>query len=215
MFEFKSPRDGLTIDDYIKTIGYADLFKGLGKYVDEIPFSELTVTLVRDVIPKRLFRDLEANGGKISEKYPGIFYISGVVTIPTQLILTSSLDREIHASLPLLTENAREEDVINFLEFAKRIPEVSDRRNADALLSISISANAAVYENVRRRDPAMSEALLELLKDEIREKEQNAVDTSLIAAVKNLMKKYGWDANTAMESIGISESDQIRYAARL
>ena len=61
----------------------------------------------------------------------------------------------------------------------------------------------------------MSEALLELLKDEIREKEQNAVDTSLIAAVKNLMKKYGWDANTAMESIGISESDQIRYAARL
>lgn len=47
-FEFKSPRDSLTIDDYIKTVGYAYLYKGLGKSVNEIPHSELTVTLVRE-----------------------------------------------------------------------------------------------------------------------------------------------------------------------
>ena len=61
----------------------------------------------------------------------------------------------------------------------------------------------------------MSDGLKEFMKDIIEEENQKAVDTSLIAAVKNLMKKYGWDANTAMESIGIPESDQIRYAARL
>lgn len=81
----------MKIDDYIKTVGYAYLYKGLGKHVDEIPFSELTVTLVRDNKPDGLFKSIIALGGSITEEYPGIFYISGVVGIPTQFILTSHL----------------------------------------------------------------------------------------------------------------------------
>ena len=49
--EYKSPEDGLTIDDYFKTIGYACLYKGLGETVNQIPANQLTVTLVRDTYP--------------------------------------------------------------------------------------------------------------------------------------------------------------------
>ena len=61
----------------------------------------------------------------------------------------------------------------------------------------------------------MSDALRDLMKDVIKEENQKAIDISLIAVIKNLMEKCGWDANQAMESMGIPVSDQIRYAARL
>ena len=154
-------------------------------------------------------------GGAVNEIYPGIYRISGIVSIPTQFVLTSRLDKKIHSTLRLLTENTKEEDIEAFLNFAVKFHAPSDMRNVDALLSVSVPVNREAYDNVRRRNPAMSDGLKEFMKDIIEEENQKAVDTSLIAAVKNLMKKYGWDANTAMESIGIPESDQIRYAARL
>lgn len=48
MIEYKSPGDGLSIDDYYKTVGYACLYKGLGASVNQIPAGELTVSLVRE-----------------------------------------------------------------------------------------------------------------------------------------------------------------------
>ena len=56
IIEYKSPKDGLTIDDYIKTVGYAYLYKGLGATVDAVPLSELTATIVRDTEPTELFK---------------------------------------------------------------------------------------------------------------------------------------------------------------
>ena len=52
IWEYKSPDDDITIDDYFKTVGYAYLYKGLGKTVNEIPGDELTVSMVRDGRPR-------------------------------------------------------------------------------------------------------------------------------------------------------------------
>ena len=43
VIEYKSPDDGMTIDDFFKTLGYACLYKGLGEKVNQIPLEELTV----------------------------------------------------------------------------------------------------------------------------------------------------------------------------
>ena len=215
IFEFKSPRDGLSIDDYIKTVGYAYLYKGLGKHVDEIPFSELTVTMVRDVMPVGLFNSIRMLGGTVEEKYPGIFYITGVVGIPTQFILTSQLAKETHSSLRLMTEHLQEDDVIRFLQTVIKYQEPGDRNNIDAVLSISSSVNADTFEKVMKRGEAMSDVLLELMKDKIQEKEQQAVDNSLITVIKKVMKKQDWDATKAMEFLEIPPADQVRYVALL
>ena len=215
VFEYKSPDDGLTIDDYIKTVGYAYLYKGQGKTVDEIPFDGLTVTLVRGNMPEGLFERIQRLGGTVVEQFPGVFYISGVVNIPTQFVLTSSLDKLLHTSLRLLTKRATEEDAERFIEMASKFTEPGDIHNADAVLQVSVSANREIYENVKRRNPAMCQAMKDLMKDEIQEENQKAVDVSLIAAIKNLMVKCDWDATKAMESMGIPATDQIRYASRL
>jgi len=61
----------------------------------------------------------------------------------------------------------------------------------------------------------MCQALRELMKDEIQEEIQTAVDSSKIKDIKNLMKKLGLDAKAAMDTLDISAADQIRYMAML
>ena len=55
----------------------------------------------------------------------------------------------------------------------------------------------------------------DLMKEEIQEERQEAADIALIAVIRNQMKKMGWDATRTMDNMGISEKDQIRYAAKL
>lgn len=215
ILEYKSPDDNITIDDYYKTMAYAYLYKGLGKTVDEIPGEELTVTMARDVHPDALFSKIASSGGTVEEKYPGVYYVSGIFNTPSQILVTSELDPELHASLRILSKRAKESDVESFLRMAQGFTEPGDRQNADAVLQLSVSANRNVYDEIKRRDPIMCEALRELMKEEIQEENQKAVDIATIIHIKNLMNKQGWDAPKAMDSLGIPASDQLRYAARL
>ena len=65
----------------------------------------------------------------------------------------------------------------------------------------------------------MCQALRELMKEEIQEEirtaEQKAVDETLVTSINNLMKKLGLDAKAAMETLGISAADQLRYMTML
>ena len=61
----------------------------------------------------------------------------------------------------------------------------------------------------------MCEALRDLMKDEIQEERQDAVDIALLSAIKNQIEKLGWDAAKTMNNMGIPATDQIRYASRL
>ena len=223
IIEYKSPKDGLTIDDYIKTVGYAYLYKGLGATVDAVPLSELTATIVRNTEPTELFKKIQSEGGSIEEKYPGVYYITGVVAIPTQFILTSSLSKDFHVCLRVLSNKASEDDIKRFIEIANTFTEPIDKQNADAVMNVSINANREVYDKIRKENPFMCQALRELMKEEIQEEikeaeknaAQKAIDTTWLTAIKNLMMKKKCDAKTAMEELCISAADQLRYMAML
>ena len=156
---------------------------------------------------------------KILKKYPGVYYITGVVNIPSQFVLTSSLDNNLHTALRLLTKKAKEEDVIKFIEIAKVLSEPGDKHNEDAVLQVSVSTNSEVYENVKRRNPLMCEALRELMKDEIQEEKDEAVeaakDKTRLDSIKSLMKKMKLTAKQTMDALSISASDQKRYSSML
>ena len=223
IIEYKSPKDGLTIDDYIKTVGYAYLYKGLGATVDAVPLSELTATIVRDTEPTELFKKIQSEGGSIEEKYPGVYYINGVVSIPTQFILTSSLSKDFHVCLRVLSNKASEDDIKRFIEIANTFTEPIDKQNADAVMNVSINANREVYDKIRRENPFMCQALRELMKEEIQEQikeerqdaAQKAADATTITNIKSLMQSLSMDAKAAMEILKISAADQLRYIAML
>ncbi len=168
IIEYKSPEDGLTIDDYYKVIGYACLYKGVGVFVNQIPAEELTVSFVREAYPRELFAALEKMGLVRREKFPGIYHIEGNVLFPTQVVVTNRLEKNMHRSLRILSKHVKKEDAQEFIKNAAQMMEPGDRHNADAVLQVSVSANQRLYQELRR-DLVMCEALRELMKDEIAE----------------------------------------------
>lgn len=217
IIEYKSPEDGLSVDDFFKTLGYACLFKGLGDTVDEYPEDDITISIFRDTYPRELFAYLKRSGRIIEEKFDGIYYVTGNVQFPAQIIVTSRLNKK-HTSLRILSKNASEDDIRSFIEQARKMTRPGDRNNIDAILQVSVTANRELYEKIRR-DSDMCEALRELMKDEIeaekRESEKKGSFETAILMIKNLMKNTGVSAEQAMEDLGIAVTDRSKYIARL
>ena len=166
VLEYKGPGDELSIDTLYKTLGYACLYKGYGKTINEIPADELTVSLFREAYPQKLFWELERKGYVLEEKYPGIYYVRGNILFPVQIVVISRLNRTMHSSLRILSANADIEDIRKFLEQTENMKTPRERNNIDAVLQASVSANYEIYQKVRRAN-GMCEALRELMKDEI------------------------------------------------
>ena len=72
-------------------------------------------------IPQKLFSLFKDRGVIITEKYPGIYYLTGPnIIFDTQVIVTRHLDSEKFPGLKILSDNAAEEDVRRFIEQAKK-----------------------------------------------------------------------------------------------
>ena len=173
IIEYKSPEDSLNIDDYYKTIGYASLYKGMGKYVNRIPAREVTVSMFCTRKPVKMLNMLKKDGAVIEQKFPGIYYITGNTLFPVQIVVAKELDKQTHSSLRVLTDNADIEDVETFLQNSVKTNEPWEREDIDAVLQASVSANKELYEAIRR-DSGMCQALRELMKDEIEDAEKRA-----------------------------------------
>ena len=153
VLEYKGPGDDMSIDTFYKTLGYACLYKGYGKKVNEIPAEELTVSLFREAYPKTLFWELQNR-------------VTGKLPFPVQIIVLSRLNRLAHSSLRVLSENADIEDIKIFLKQSEQTTNLRERNNIDAVLQASVSANYEAYQEVRR-DAGMCEALRKLMKEEL------------------------------------------------
>lgn len=240
--EYKSPGDGLTIDDYYKTIAYACLYKSQGNTVNQIPEEEVTLSIFREAYPRELFDTLKMSGRKLEERFPGIYYVHGNIPFDTQIVVTGRLSRENHSSLRILSRKADAEDIRVFLSKTTELTEPVDKHNVDAVLQVSIFANENVYNEIRR-DSGMCEALRKLMKDEIADalaeaEEQGiekgieeeiekgikkgieqgiekGIDHAILSSVRNLMDTMKWTAEQAMEAIKVPLDDRGRYASRL
>lgn len=170
------------------------------------------------------FKALGRLGMKVRRRYPGIYYIHGWKAMPaTQIIVTKKLRRKTHWALKVLSKHVTEEDVRAFVREASRLTEPGDKNNVDAVMQASVAANRAFYEEIRRCDPFMCEALRELMKDEIeseivereRKARQETRQEIRQETIRNLMDSMKWTADQAMAAMKIPEEDRKEYMARL
>ncbi len=85
-----------------------------------------------------------------------------------------------------------------------------DRENIDAVLQISVSANQALYDEIKE-ERKMCDALRELMKDEIEEEKSK----TKLQAIQALMKNLKLSAEQAMEAIGIPKNEYAQYLKML
>lgn len=166
--EYKSPKDELSYVQFFKTLSYASLYIGNGITNDVLP-KDVTISIFRDTYPKALFDYFKHNAYEVVQYKPGIYYIKGNISFPTQIVVTSRLGNMEHLALKMLTKKLNADEATAFINIAKELQNEADKDNVDAVLQISVNANSKTYDDIRRRNPNMCQALRELMKEELME----------------------------------------------
>ena len=185
IFEYKSPEDYLSIDDFYKVYGYANLYKSDTPRVDLIKSDEITISFVCEKRPEKLLKHLRQERQlDIMRVEEGIYYIEGAY-FPIQLLVTAELSRESNFWLRNLTNRLKEHREVNEL-----VTEYEKNRQNDlykAMMNLIIRANETLFEEVKGGD--MCEALRELFKDEIEEAKKVAMFEGESKAFMQLLRE--------------------------
>lgn len=152
---------------FYKTVAYASLYKSYGRTVDERKAEDITISLVRENKPQKLFSYFKEHGFTVSNPYQGIYYIEGQVLFPTQIIVTKELDMEKHIWLGALAEGLEKTEIKTMLENIRGLTEQEDREFADSVLEVSVRVNQQTIEEMRG-DGSMSQVLMEIMEPQIR-----------------------------------------------
>lgn len=169
ILEYKSPKDSMNVSTFLKVMAYAYLYKTYEKHVDDIKLEEITITLVREVKPEKLFCWLRENGYQISERYQGIFYIRKESCFPIQIVISKMLSKKNQKWLTLLNSNLDEEDVKRVVSQVELLTKKSEKMFGDSVLQVALKENEKLFEKMRKENKDMCDALRKLMEPEMKE----------------------------------------------
>ena len=173
IFEYKSPKDGLSIDDFYKVQGYGLIYKGFGRKVNELPIENITLTIVRHSHPREMLKTLEDSGVVVIETYPGIYRFEGNLSIPVQLVVSSQLPMGEYDGLRLLAHGATIDDIKSYAEKAIASGNERIKENAGTVINVCLDVNKNLGE-VKE----MYEAVREVFKDAFAKERQEGIDAT-------------------------------------
>ena len=179
VLDYKSPEDGLTIDDFYKAQGYALIYKSLGKTVNAIPLHELTVSIFRHAFPREMLKMLEESGLKVKETYPGIYKIIGSLNVPTQVIVTNRLPKGEYEAFKALTENADKDDILKLLGMIENTSDPKMAEYVSEVLHVSIAVNEGLFNEIKEAG-IMTEAVERVFKKEFDQTRKETEDQIIV-----------------------------------
>lgn len=148
VFEYKRPDETVTYDLFFKNNVLDCLNKTYGEQeIKQIKEDEITMTLMRNRKPQRLFAELKENGYMISEEYEGVYYIYGGGIFPTQIIIGRTLPVDEYTWLKNSVKNKeifieKEKRGLCFYKYQRRMDMV------ETLLRIMASANKKLFDKM-------------------------------------------------------------------
>ena len=203
IIEYKNPDDSLDIDVLWKAIGYAGIYKSLGKRVDEIPAEELTISIFRMRKPNKLFNQLEKAGNTITHISDGIYQVHGVICIPLYIVVMGELKDDDSKVLRIITKNADEETVRKFTLEASSYQQPTDKRYAEMVMQVVASANIEMI-NALKGDELMNEAFRTVISDWLEEAEESGALKNTISLVCKKLAK-GLEVDTITRELEVEE----------
>ena len=207
IIEYKSPEDNLDIDDFYKTGAYASLYKAYGETVDSIKADDVTVSIIREAKPEKLFKYFEEHEYTVTNPHKGIYYIKDKVLFPTQIIVTKELDSNAHRWIKALSLQLNKDDISELFDDRERMIRKADREFAKSVLEVSIEANKEIVEELRRGDGNMNAVLMEMMRPEIQ--------ASRIEGAVDALRKVGHEdteiETVIIESYGLTTEEAAKY----
>lgn len=184
LLEYKSPKDSLNYNTFLKGIAYAYLYKSYEDYVDEILLSDVTLTFIREQPPRKLFKKLDELHLVVEEVAKGIYYISGYNEISIQIIVTRELDKNQHIWINSLTSRISKQHIKKIISTTTNLTELDDRNYASSVWEVVTVENRDLINQLRGNDE-MFGALAEIMKPEI----DAAFDEGKLKQLFALLKK--------------------------
>ena len=175
LFEYKSPEDGLSIDDFCKAQGYALMYKGYGRKVNELPLTEITLTIVRHAYPRELIKALKESGYEIHEAHRGIYRVEGKMMIPVQIVVSSRL--EGYEGLKLLAKGSTKEAVVEYAKRAIASGDENIKTNAGTVIEICLNINKELDRQIKE-DEAMHKTIREIFKEDFDDAEKKGIQNA-------------------------------------
>ena len=183
--------ESLDINAFYKCIAYAGLYKSYGNALDERKADDITVSIIRESLPRELFKYLSRHGFSIVNPAYGIYHIYGKILFPTQIIITKELNTRKHAWLKALSANLTKNDIQNLLDNIQSLSDPSDLEIAGSVLEASFSANRQIIQQLIG-DDTMYEVLMEIMEPKLRirdmEREQKGLQKGLKEGIQQGIK---------------------------
>ena len=147
----------------------------------EIKVEDITVTLIRERYPRKLFKWLRKRGFKIEERYKGIFYVTRFEEFQIQILVAGKLSKENQKWLTLLNRKLEKKDAERAVSQSNRLTKKDEKELADSVLQVAISENEEVFYGVKKEEEGMCEALRKLMEPEINEMKAIAIAEGIAA----------------------------------
>ena len=196
LFEYKSPEDGLTIDDFYKAQGYGLIYKGFDKKVNELPIEEITLTFVRHSYPRDLIKLLKITGFNIVETHSGIYKVKGKISIPVQIVVVSRLPDGEYEGLKLLAKGAKADEVIDYVEKTISIGDENVRENVKTVIGVCLSVNKKLGEELKeagKMDDVFRDTFRYLFEEDIENAEQRGIQKGIQKGIDNDRERVARD----------------------
>lgn len=213
ILEYKNSTDQLDIDVFYKVEGYACLYKAYGETVDFIKEDDVTITFIREAKPTGLFRYFNGHDYQVSNPYPGIYYITGRVLFPAQIIVTKELDPQPHVWLRALSGKLEKQDMWNLLECIGQLEGKRNKEFGEVVLEVAMRANERIIKELIG-DGDMSEALMEIMKPIIEPMLQQQVRQDIQGTIE-ILRNFGHDDVVIKSAIkkqySLTEEEVLQY----
>lgn len=200
IFEYKSPDDYLSTDDFYKVYGYCCFYKSDTIAADEIKIDELTITLVCYHYPRAMIRHLqEKREYLIEQQEAGIYYIMGDI-IPMQLIVVPELTDEKNLWLHSLTNRIGTSKSAR--QLVDEYEEHKQNRLYESVMELIVRSNQTRFQEV----DSMCQALYDLFKDQLEEMARQMAEQKVEEIVEQRVEKI---AEQRVEQIAEQRAEQI------
>lgn len=204
LMEYKSPADELNIDTFYKSIAYAALYKSYGETVNSRKTSEITISIIREAKPHKLFAYFAKQDITLSNPAKGIYYMPNRFLFPVQIIVAKELDKADHIWLSSLSPKMKKQDMIKLFQRIDALKSAFDKELADSVLEISVRANEQIV-NELRGDDLMCQALLEIMEPEIN-KIKKSLEESITQSVTESVTKSVTESVTKSVTQSVTQS---------
>ncbi len=215
LIELKNPKENLNIDVFRKGISYAAQYKSSGyddttkkSGVNIKPMSDITLTFLRITKPEKLISYLESHGFTLSQKFAGVYYVSGIAELKIQIVVGAELEGDEFVPLRVQNENASEDDIRKFIEMCGELREQAEKDMADTIIQISISNNEKIYEKLKE-ESNMSQALEKLMGDRLEKIMEDRITARVEESRAEGRREERAELLSRLQSSGMLTAEQI------